>query len=87
MTYTYLSKLENDITAPSEEFIERVAQHFSYSKDHLLLAAGKVPPDILKILQDHPEAALQFLKERFGVLQNDSEGSTRGLPPNNRKST
>jgi transcriptional regulator with XRE-family HTH domain len=87
VTYTYLSKLENDITAPSEDFIARVAQHFNYSKDHLLLAAGKVPPDILRILQDHPDAALQFLKERFGALQNDSEGPTGQLPPNNRKST
>ncbi len=73
VSYTYLSKLENGATAPSNEFIERVAKYFSYDKDHLLLAAGKVPEEILEILRENPDEALQFLKERFGAKPNGSE--------------
>jgi transcriptional regulator with XRE-family HTH domain len=66
VSYTYLSKLENGVTLPSEEFVERVAAYFGRDKDQLLLAAGKVPDEILAILRENPDEALQFLKERFG---------------------
>ena len=70
VSYTYLSKLENEVTAPSEEFVARVAKYFKYDKDLLLLAAGKVPHEILDILRENPDEALQFLRERFGVKKN-----------------
>ncbi len=76
VSYTYLSKLENGVTAPSEEFIERVAGYFKYDKDRLLLAAGKVPREILEILRDNPDAALQFLRERFGAKKDASTRSS-----------
>jgi HTH-type transcriptional regulator, competence development regulator len=65
VSYTYLSKLENDVAIPSEDFVAKVAKYFNYDQSRLLLAAGKVPPDILDILRENPDAALQFLKERF----------------------
>ena len=66
VTYSYLSKLENNEVRPSGEFVNRVAQYFNFDSSSLLLSAGKVPPDILKILRDNPEDAIQFLRERFG---------------------
>lgn len=66
VTYTYLSKLENSDINPSEELVEKIAEYFKYDRDHLLLSAGKVPPEIIEILREHPEDAIQFLKERFG---------------------
>jgi transcriptional regulator with XRE-family HTH domain len=66
VSYTYLSKLENDEAVPSQEFVEKVATYFDYPADQLLISAGKVPPEILKILQEHPEEAIDFLRERFG---------------------
>jgi len=66
VNYTYLSKLENSELGPSKKFVARVARYFSYDRDRLLLAAGKVPPEILRILQDNPDEAVTFLKERFG---------------------
>lgn len=65
VTYTYLSKLENNQIRPSEELVERVANYFNYDRDRLLLSADKVPPEILQILRDHPDDALGFLRERF----------------------
>ena len=66
VTYSYLSKLENNQIRPSEELVDRVAHYFNYDRDHLLLAADKVPPEILRILREHPDEALGFLRERFG---------------------
>lgn len=66
VSYSYISKLESNQVRPSEEFVERVAHYFHYDRDRLLLAAGKIPPDILAILREHPEDAIQFLRERFG---------------------
>jgi transcriptional regulator with XRE-family HTH domain len=66
VSYSYLSKLENNEVAPSEELVGRVAKYFDYDRDRLLIAAGKIPQEILRILQNHPDEALDFLRERFG---------------------
>lgn len=66
VTYTYLSKLENGEVGPSEGFVDRVARYFKHDRDNLLLSAGKVPPEVLKILQENPDKAVKFLRDRFG---------------------
>ena len=70
--YTYLSKLENRKATPSEDVVGRVATYFDYDKDHLLLAAGKIPADVLEILRGNPEEAIAFLRSRF----SDAGGRT-----------
>jgi len=65
VTYSYLSKLENEEIGPSEELINRIAEHFDYDRARLMLSAGKVPSEILRILQNNPDEALSLLKERF----------------------
>ncbi len=69
VSYSYLSKLENDEVGPSEELVRRIAKYFRYDRDRLLLSAGKVPPDVLDILRENPDQAIQFLKERFGRVK------------------
>ncbi len=66
VTYTYLSKLENNELRPSEEFVERAAKYFKYDRNQLLLSAGKIPSDVLRILQEHPQDAIELLKAKFG---------------------
>jgi transcriptional regulator with XRE-family HTH domain len=66
VSYSYLSKLENSEVGPSEEMVAKVAKYFRYDRDRLLLSAGKVPPNVLRILQDNPDEAIDFLKQRFG---------------------
>lgn len=67
VSYSYLSKLENNQIRPSEELVQRVASYFGYDQDRLLLAAEKVPPDILRILQENPDDAIDFLRKQFGA--------------------
>jgi transcriptional regulator with XRE-family HTH domain len=72
VSYSYLSKLENSEILPSAELVERVADYFEYSCDHLMLSAGKVPKEILTILRDNPDAALDYLRNRFGSKHGTS---------------
>jgi transcriptional regulator with XRE-family HTH domain len=66
VNYSYLSKLESETTSPSTEMVARVATYFNYDCDRLLLAAGKVPEEVLAILRENPDEALAFLRKRFG---------------------
>jgi HTH-type transcriptional regulator, competence development regulator len=66
VSYSYVSKLENDEVGPSEELVSRIADYFRCKRDPLLLSAGKVPPEVLAILREHPEEAIEFLRQRFG---------------------
>lgn len=66
VSYSYLSKLENNQTRPSEDLVGRVAGYFGYDPDRLLLAADKVPPEILQILRENPDDAIGYLRDRFG---------------------
>jgi transcriptional regulator with XRE-family HTH domain len=65
VSYSYLSKLENGEVGPSEVMVDRVARYFKYDRSRLLLTAGKVPHDILEILRNNPDEAIDFLRERF----------------------
>lgn len=71
VTYSYLSKLESGDVGPSEAFVGRVSEYFRYDKNELLLAAGKVPDDILEILRSNPQDAVQFLRDKFGRNVDD----------------
>ena len=65
INYSYISKLENNKSIPSNEFIERVADHFGYDPEELLIRAGKIPEDILSILSNNPVEAVDFLRKKF----------------------
>ena len=67
VSYSYVSKLENDVMPPSAGFVQRAADYFEVDPNLLLLAAGKVPADVMRILQDYPEEALELLRKRFGA--------------------
>lgn len=73
VNYSYLSKLENHTIMPSPELVGRVAEYFNYDRDQLLLSAGKVPEEILAILREHPEEALDYLRERFGAKRGSEQ--------------
>jgi len=83
VTYGYLSKVENNLARPSEDFLIRAARYFEYDADVLLLAGSHVPPDVLVALREHPEEAVAFLRERFGT--SSSGRSSAGAAPSNRR--
>ncbi len=66
VNYTYLSKIENNRSIPSEEFIEKLARVFNCDAEELKIRAGKIPEDIVTILREHPKEAMDYLRREFG---------------------
>ena len=66
VNYTYLSKIENSKSVPSEAFIERLAKVFNYDADELKIMAGKIPDDVIEILKNNPLEAIIYLRREFG---------------------
>ena len=75
LNYTYLSKLENDKVIPSEAVIERISRYYGYDRDELMLLADRIPDDIRQILRENPQAALEYLRNRFA--RDAGSGNTR----------
>lgn len=65
INYSYISKIENNHSIPSKNFIEKIAEIFGYDKEELMLRAGKIPEDIIEILKYNPKATADFLREKF----------------------
>jgi len=60
---TFLSKLENgEMSPPKAEKIEKMAELLGVDADELLALAGKVSPDLPKIIQKTPVAMAEFLR-------------------------
>ena len=66
VNYTYLSKIENNRSVPSGEFIEKLARVFNCDPEELKIRAGKIPEDIVTILREHPREAMGYLRREFG---------------------
>lgn len=65
VSYTYLSKIENDVVAPSSDLLARLASRYSVDKDELFAAAGRLPPDIERLVRRHPKAAADLLRRHL----------------------
>jgi transcriptional regulator with XRE-family HTH domain len=66
VSYSYLSKLENGLLDPSEGTIEKLAAYYGVDVERLKTAAGRLPPDVARILAERPEEAVALLRSRFG---------------------
>lgn len=61
-----LSRIERGQRAIPKGMPERFASYYGVSAEVISLAQGEVPPDVVQILQHHPEA-LTYLREHFGT--------------------
>lgn len=68
VTYTYLSKIENGVVSPSSELLSRIATRYELDSDLLYNAAGKLPPDVTRILRQHTREVVDLLRRHFGNL-------------------
>jgi transcriptional regulator with XRE-family HTH domain len=66
VTFTYLSKIENEKldfgSYPSEEVIRKLARALNADADELLLSAQKIPDDIRKRVLQRPDAFRKLAK-------------------------
>lgn len=59
----HISKIEAGRESPSDELLRRIAQALSCDYDELLLAAGRLPADLMQTLASDPQSSLQFLRQ------------------------
>jgi transcriptional regulator with XRE-family HTH domain len=52
---SHLSRLERGERSPSAEMSQRIADYYGVPGEAIELADGRIPPDIIKILSEHPE--------------------------------
>jgi transcriptional regulator with XRE-family HTH domain len=65
LSYSYLSKLENGLLEPSMETVRKLAEFYGVDAEVLGTLAGKLPADVVAILEGQPEAAIRLLRSRF----------------------
>ena len=59
---THLSDVENGRRVPSEELLTQIATHLELDLDQLLAAAGRVPEDTRRFIENNPQAISLFRK-------------------------
>ena len=75
ISYTYISHIERGKAHPSDELVKKLAAFFQVDEEELLLSAGRFPPDVEKILYEHPQEIVMLLRESFGHYSKASENS------------
>lgn len=63
--HSYISKIERNKVVPSLQLIQKIARHFGANPNSLLVAAGKLPPDIQKLFYTYPKEVTTILRESF----------------------
>ncbi len=67
VNYTYISKIENNKSIPSEEFIEKISKIFGQDAEELKLRAGKIPENVKSVLMENPQEILKLIRGKFYV--------------------
>lgn len=69
VTAGYLSRLERGEKTASPDLVQRAAHYYDVDPDLLALGDGRVPEDVVAILQRKPDL-LDELRRRFGSEQD-----------------
>ena len=59
----HISKVEAGRESPSDELLGKIALVFGCDVDELLLAARRVPPDLMDRFAADPQRSLEFLRQ------------------------
>ena len=66
LSASYLSKIENGKLVPPTETAEKLAQYYGVDPESMNAMAGRLPDDVVMILQGNPDKAIRLLREKFG---------------------
>jgi HTH-type transcriptional regulator, competence development regulator len=62
----YLSRVERGEKPPSQAIQSRLAAYYEVEPEVIEVASGKLPPDVVRILQANPHA-LDMLRKKYGA--------------------
>lgn len=74
---THLSDVEHDRRVPSEELLTKMAPHLDLDLDQLLAAAGRVPEEARRAMENNPQAVALF--RRVSALSSDQLKELKSL--------
>lgn len=63
ITVPYMSKIEAGKETPTEEKLVKLAEVLKLNPDELILAAGRMPADVMDRVAADPTKALEFLRK------------------------
>ncbi|MEX2547287.1 MAG: helix-turn-helix transcriptional regulator [Chloroflexota bacterium] len=63
ITVPYMSKIEAGKETPTDEKIKKIAEVLRLNPDELILAAGRMPADVMDRLAADPTKGLEFLRK------------------------
>jgi transcriptional regulator with XRE-family HTH domain len=74
ITPTYLSKIERgEFKPPSEETIRGIARLLELDADDLIMLAGKIPSDLVRIILERPREMITLLRAASGLSAAELE--------------
>ena len=59
----HISKIEAGRESPSDELLGKIAEVFECDFDELLLAAKRIPADLMEKLASDPQRSLEYLRQ------------------------
>ena len=59
----HISKIEAGRESPSDELLQKIAEVLGCDFDELLLAARRIPPDLVETLALDPQRSLEYLRQ------------------------
>ena len=62
----HISKIEAGRESPSDELLRSIAEVLACNFDELLLAARRMPPDLMERLASDPKGSLEYLRQWKG---------------------
>lgn len=65
VSYTYLSKVENDQKTPSSGLVRQLCHLYGTDADNLLAKLGAVPDDVQEIVREHGKDAFDLLRRTY----------------------
>jgi len=78
---SYVSAVETGKKPPSDDFITRAAAALGFEIEALRTAAGRLPSDVMRVLEDQPEELVAVVREHFGTYgQGPPTTSQLALP-------
>jgi transcriptional regulator with XRE-family HTH domain len=63
---SYLSKMETGRLVPPPDTVEKIARYYGAPAEGINALAGRLPEDVVRILQGNPDEAIRLLREKFG---------------------
>ena len=59
----HISKIEAGRESPSDELLRKIADAFDCDFEELLLAARRIPPDVMETLASDPQRSLRYFRQ------------------------